>query len=301
MPNNSYNYSVSLIRRNNEVWTIDPSEVATRALYQELLTQSPGSSYLATKTEGELSYCIFLSGEVCHSDICGWIITINSWRITDLDMHLHLSQKVWRRLAQTPVADTGGRLRHLLLRLIEFQDLIPNSYPVLIDRNVDYQYEIRKFTSQRQLASVTEKVRGQSFAAMSSVEEDKSLFTYFVECYTKHFTDFSGRARRREYWGTVLFNCIFFFLFSSILGGLIQGTQGSRAILSLTPFLLLLLVLSIPGCAVAVRRLHDTGRSGFRLLVSLIPYVGPFVVLYWLCLDSQPEENEYGLNPKRKS
>ena len=154
MKNNSYNYSVSLIRRNNEVWTIDPSEVATRALYQELLTQSPGSSYLAIKTEGELSYCIFLSGEVCHSDICGWIITLNSWRITDLDMHLHLSQEVWRRLAQTPVADTEGRLRHLLLRLIEFQDLIPNSSPIRIDRNVDYQYEIRPFKIEQKTKSV---------------------------------------------------------------------------------------------------------------------------------------------------
>ena len=54
----------------------------------------------------------------------------------------------------------------------------------------------------------------------------------------------------------------------------------------------------IPNIAIAVRRLHDTGKSGWWYLLSLIPYIGPFILFILLVLDSSEEENQWGVNPK---
>ena len=54
----------------------------------------------------------------------------------------------------------------------------------------------------------------------------------------------------------------------------------------------------IPGIAVSVRRLHDTGRSGWWLLINLVPLLGSIVFIYFTVLDSNPESNEYGPSPK---
>jgi uncharacterized membrane protein YhaH (DUF805 family) len=54
----------------------------------------------------------------------------------------------------------------------------------------------------------------------------------------------------------------------------------------------------IPTIAVGVRRLHDTNRSGWRMLFALIPLVGPIVLIVFLASDSKPDENQYGVNPK---
>ena len=58
------------------------------------------------------------------------------------------------------------------------------------------------------------------------------------------------------------------------------------------------LTILIPAIAVSVRRLHDTGRSGWMLLVNLIPLIGCFIVLFFLVQDSTPGENEYGSSPR---
>jgi uncharacterized membrane protein YhaH (DUF805 family) len=54
----------------------------------------------------------------------------------------------------------------------------------------------------------------------------------------------------------------------------------------------------LPSLAVGVRRLHDTGRSGWWLLLCLIPIIGSIIVLVFTCQDSEPNANQYGLNPK---
>ncbi len=59
-----------------------------------------------------------------------------------------------------------------------------------------------------------------------------------------------------------------------------------------------MLAVLIPGIAVSVRRLHDTNRSGWWLLISLIPLIGAIVLIVFLASDSKPEENQYGVNPK---
>ena len=147
MSNNHYNYSISLIRRVDDRWVIDPEDASAQAFQYELSGKAIGDGYLATKTEGELSYCIFLSGDVCHSDIYGWIITLNGWQILDLDTYLHLSREVWKRFAQASLS--GHEIRLLLHELMESTGLILSSSPAPIDRNVEHHYQSLNFTPKK--------------------------------------------------------------------------------------------------------------------------------------------------------
>lgn len=111
----------------------------------------------------------------------------------------------------------------------------------------------------------------------------------------KKYAVFSGRARRKEYW--------FFFLFSiiiSIVLGIIDGILGTfsaEAGMGLLGVLYSLAVL-LPGLAVSVRRLHDTGRSGWWLFLALVPVLGAIALLVFMVGNSKPGENKYGANPK---
>ncbi|OZM56446.1 hypothetical protein CIB95_11770 [Lottiidibacillus patelloidae] len=104
----------------------------------------------------------------------------------------------------------------------------------------------------------------------------------------KNYVNFSGRARRKEYWMFVLFNMIVAFVLGFIDGILFEvGLLGN----------LYLLAVLLPSLAVSVRRLHDTGRSGWWLLISLIPLIGGIILLFFLCEDSK-DANQFGPNPK---
>jgi uncharacterized membrane protein YhaH (DUF805 family) len=117
---------------------------------------------------------------------------------------------------------------------------------------------------------------------------------WYVETLRK-YTEFSGRARRKEYW--------FFFLFNLlILAGLtlvdtFVGTYDASRQIGLLSGLYCLGVV-LPSLAVGVRRLHDIGRTGWWLLISFVPVIGPIVLLIFFILDSQTGDNEYGPNPK---
>ncbi len=106
----------------------------------------------------------------------------------------------------------------------------------------------------------------------------------------KNYAVFSGRAARAEYWYFVLFN----FLVSIVLG-IISGMLGDDS--GILGGLYSLAVL-IPSIAVSVRRLHDTGRSGWMLLLLLIPIVGFIWIFVLTLLDSNPSDNKYGPKPK---
>jgi uncharacterized membrane protein YhaH (DUF805 family) len=111
----------------------------------------------------------------------------------------------------------------------------------------------------------------------------------------KKYAVFGGRARRREYWFFVLFSVII-----SIVLGIIDGLTGSfnpTVGLGLLSGIYSLAIL-IPSLAVGVRRLHDTGKRGWWLLLALIPLVGAIVLLVFMCQDSNPGQNQYGPNPK---
>lgn len=111
----------------------------------------------------------------------------------------------------------------------------------------------------------------------------------------KKYAQFSGRSRRKELWMFVLFNMLIVFVLE-ILGIVLRENALGKIIL----FLLVIYALAtlIPGLAVGIRRLHDTGRSGWWLLICLVPFVGGLILLVFYVLDSTPGANEYGPNPK---
>lgn len=112
----------------------------------------------------------------------------------------------------------------------------------------------------------------------------------------KKYAEFNGRARRSEYWYFVLFNVIISIILTlidySVFGTGIEGPSTISSIYSLA--------LLVPSLAVAVRRLHDTGRSGWNLLWAFLPLIGAILLIVWLATDGQPGSNEYGQNPKEE-
>lgn len=111
----------------------------------------------------------------------------------------------------------------------------------------------------------------------------------------KKYAVFNGRARRKEYWYFFLFNIIITLVLAGIDS--VTGSFSTAVGMGLLGGIYSLAVL-IPGIAVSVRRLHDTDRSGWWLLISLVPLAGPIVLLVFVVQDSTPGENRYGSNPK---
>lgn len=103
--------------------------------------------------------------------------------------------------------------------------------------------------------------------------KEKSLFTYFLEAFTKNYANFKGRSRRREYWGFALWYCVIFLV--SIVLAILTGI----GTLLLGAFIIITIV---PSIALTVRRLHDINLSewfALFLLVSLIPGIGEIIAL----------------------
>jgi uncharacterized membrane protein YhaH (DUF805 family) len=111
----------------------------------------------------------------------------------------------------------------------------------------------------------------------------------------KQYATFEGRARRKEYWFFTLFYVLVYLVLA--VADNLTGTYNADAGLGLLSGLYILATL-IPCLAVMVRRLHDTDRNGWWVLIGLIPVVGDIVLLVFACLDSQPGANRFGPNPK---
>lgn len=110
----------------------------------------------------------------------------------------------------------------------------------------------------------------------------------------RKYAVFTGRARRKEYWFFVLFYLLIVIglrIIDNLLGlgsedfGLLSGLFG--------------LAMLLPALGVAVRRMHDTGRSGWWVLVSFIPMIGWLIFIWFATRDGEPGENAYGPDPKR--
>ncbi len=109
---------------------------------------------------------------------------------------------------------------------------------------------------------------------------------YYIGAWKK-FAEFSGRARRKEFWMFILFNLIVSIvltLVDNMLGIMMLGSIYSLAVL-------------IPSLAIGARRLHDTGRSGWWQLLYFLPVIGFIVLIVFFVQDSH-DENDYGANPK---
>lgn len=114
-------------------------------------------------------------------------------------------------------------------------------------------------------------------------------------CISKYAT-FSGRAPRSEYWWFVLFAYLVIIVASGVFYGIGYAVGGSEGggIAAVIGYVLSLLLLFLPNLAVSIRRLHDTGRSGWWYLVILIPYIGGIWLLI-LFVQGSDDENQYGL------
>lgn len=99
---------------------------------------------------------------------------------------------------------------------------------------------------------------------------------------------FTGRASRSEYWWWVLFTFVISAIVAAVFG---DGTAG-KIVSSLVGLAFLL-----PGLGLSVRRLHDTGKSGWWILIGLIPLVGAIILLIFFIKDSDPATNAYGPVP----
>jgi uncharacterized membrane protein YhaH (DUF805 family) len=117
---------------------------------------------------------------------------------------------------------------------------------------------------------------------------------WYLEALRK-YAEFNGRASRQEYWFFLLFNILISALLATV--DFFTGTLNVQSGVGLLSGLYSLAVL-IPGIAVTIRRLHDTGRSGWWMFISLIPIIGGIVMLIFMVQDSTPGDNEYGPNPK---
>ena len=118
---------------------------------------------------------------------------------------------------------------------------------------------------------------------------------WFLDVVKNKYATFEGRARRSEYWYYVLFYVLAIVALAII--DEITGTLSEEAGIGLLSGLFALATL-VPTLAVTVRRLHDTDRSGWWVLINFIPIVGGIVLLVFTVMDSQPGANRFGPNPK---
>ncbi len=116
---------------------------------------------------------------------------------------------------------------------------------------------------------------------------------YYIEGLKKYAT-FSGRATRAEFWYFTLFSIIITIVLTII--DEVMGTTTPEGILGILGSIYGLLVF-LPSLAIAVRRLHDINKSGWWILISLIPIIGSIILLVFYCTDSKGN-NEYGINKK---
>ncbi len=124
---------------------------------------------------------------------------------------------------------------------------------------------------------------------------------WFIKAF-RQYADFSGRASRQEFWMFVLFNLLFAMAWAFVAGlltGLFGGSfdQESRLMFMYKLIAIYYAVTAVPAMAVGVRRLHDTGRHGWWMLVSLIPFAGGVWLIVLMCLNGSAGDNRYGSRP----
>lgn len=154
-------------------------------------------------------------------------------------------------------------------------------------------------TTKTPVSALTQKIKFASSTAHNATTTPDSinLWQHAVNAVKIKYTDFTGRSRRREYWGFFLFfNLISLGLLYLVLVGSTISKETAN-VLSL-PYWLFCLAFFLPQLAVTVRRLHDINKSGWWILVGLIPLVGGIWLIILLCTDGTPDENQFGPNPK---
>ena len=109
---------------------------------------------------------------------------------------------------------------------------------------------------------------------------------YFLDVFKNHYVDFKGRATRKQYWLYVLFTFIAFFILAAMLS--FFGKTGDII------YALCQLAILLPSLAILARRLHDTNKSAWWLLLELVPFIGALVLFVFALLPSNEGENRFG-------
>jgi len=122
---------------------------------------------------------------------------------------------------------------------------------------------------------------------------------WYLKVMRDNYANFNGRARRKEYWMFSLFYFLFLMV-AGIIGALLMTALNSEAGVGIFGFLMFIGVLAhlVPGLAVTVRRLHDTGKSGWLYLLAFIPYIGSLIIFIFTVMDGEKGENKWGPDPK---
>ncbi len=167
----------------------------------------------------------------------------------------------------------------------EWTGQTPPNRGVRVDFNVDSMGNALQIYTELSQNNAFQSINKQldQISDPNKHEEQYNPIDWFVKCL-KNYVNFEGRARRKEYWFYVL---VYFgiAIIVSILGSILH----IKVLLSN----LLTLALLLPSIAVATRRLHDTGRSGWWQLISLT-IIGIIPLIIWLASDTKPEDNQYG-------
>jgi len=110
------------------------------------------------------------------------------------------------------------------------------------------------------------------------------------------YATFTGRARRAEFWYWAL-ALVLAEIVIAIIGGVLASVSDSLSIVSLLLYGVLVLGSIVPSIAVTVRRLHDTGRSGWWWFIGAVPLIGPIVLIVFYCTPGTPGSNAFGPDP----
>lgn len=114
-------------------------------------------------------------------------------------------------------------------------------------------------------------------------------FLEVISSIPKNYFNFEGRASRSEYW--------YFFLFCFLIGIVVNLLVATIPDLNLLPIIIGLILL-IPGISFGVRRLHDTNRSGWWILIALIPIIGVIILIIFFLIPGDNGSNDFGMPPR---
>ena len=130
---------------------------------------------------------------------------------------------------------------------------------------------------------------------------------WYLKVMRDNYANFNGRARRKEYWMFTLFffliTFVIYFLFALLAffmaGDLINlmDTEWFPVVFGFSLIIYFLIHL-VPSIAVTVRRLHDTGKSGWLYLLTFIPYIGSLIIFIFTVIQGDKGDNKYGPDPK---
>ena len=120
---------------------------------------------------------------------------------------------------------------------------------------------------------------------------------WYLKVMRDNYANFNGRARRKEYWMFTLFFLLFALLAGFVIG-ILSAVGETAAMIAIILAVVWYFAHLVPSLAVTVRRLHDTGKSGWFYLLAIIPYIGGLIIFIFTVIEGDIGDNSYGRDPK---